>query len=104
MEAVNARVEAPVAPVDGKLPKMSKLQSTVLHFVNKAASGDQTATAKLLALVDQIETSGTGRQRPYPLSAPDIEVVRATYERMKEIERQEEELSVKKDSDRDDEE
>jgi Family of unknown function (DUF5681) len=82
MEAARDHV---TATVGGKSRKISKLQATAMQLATKAAGGNQAAMSKFLNWVDEIETRATAvRPTQYPLSAPDIEVLRAAYERMKQ--------------------
>lgn len=84
MEAARDQVSATVG---GKTRKISKIQATTMQLATKAASGDQAAIGKLLDWVDDIETrAAAAKPTQYPLSEPDIEVLRATYERMKQCE------------------
>ena len=68
--------------IDGKLRRISALQAAVAQLVSKAARGDPKAMVELLDRIDEIEA----RNRPsdFPLSQPDIEVLRAAYDRMKQ--------------------
>jgi Family of unknown function (DUF5681) len=70
--------------VDGKARKISKIQATAIQLATKSALGDQAAMNRFLDWVDEIETRAAAvRPTQFPLSAPDIEVLRAAYERMK---------------------
>jgi hypothetical protein len=82
LEAARDRVSATVG---GKVRKITKIQATAMQLATKAAGGDQTAINKFLDWMDEIE-SRTAAARPsqFPLSEPDIEVLRAVYERMKQ--------------------
>jgi Family of unknown function (DUF5681) len=81
MEAARDQVSATVG---GRTRMISKIQATAMQLATKAAGGDQAAIGKFLDWVDEIETR-TAAVKPseFPLSAPDIEVLRAAYERMK---------------------
>jgi hypothetical protein len=70
--------------IDGKARKVSNLQATVAQLASKAARGDQKAMVEFLDRIAEVED----RVRPseYPLSEPDVEVLRAAYERMKQCE------------------
>jgi hypothetical protein len=82
MEAARDHV---TATVGGKTRKISKIQATTMQLATKAAGGDQAAMGKFLDWIDEIETRAAAvRPTQFPLSAPDIEVLRATYERMKQ--------------------
>ena len=71
------------AMVDGRNRKISKIQATAMQLATKAARGDQAAINKFLDWIDEVETrAAAGRPTQFPLSAPDIEVLRAAYERM----------------------
>src|SRR5215211_7408998 len=80
MEAARDQV---TATVGGRTRKISKIQATAMQLATKAAGGDQAAMGKLLNWVDEIESrAAAARPVHFPLSAPDIEVLRAAYERM----------------------
>ena len=73
------------ATVGGKTRKISKIQATAMQLATKAAGGDQAAMSKFLDWIDEIETRAAAvRPTQFPLSALDIEVLRAAYERMKQ--------------------
>jgi hypothetical protein len=73
------------ATVRGKTRTISKLHATTMQLATKAAGGDPGSIAKFLDWVDKMETrAAANRPTQFPLSAPDIEVLRAAYERMKE--------------------
>ena len=56
-----------------------------MQLATKAAGGDQTAINRLLDWVDEIEIPcRCAKPSQFPLSEPDIEVIRAVYERMKQ--------------------
>jgi adenylosuccinate synthase len=83
MEAARDQV---AATVGGKSRRISKIQATAMQLATKAASGDQAAINKFLDWMDEIETrAAAARPAQFPLSEPDMEVIRATYERMKQI-------------------
>jgi hypothetical protein len=84
MEAARDQVSATVG---GKPRKISKIQATTMQLATKAAGGDQAAMGKFLDWIDEIETRAAAvKPSQFPLSAPDIEVLRAAYERMKQCE------------------
>ncbi len=84
MEAARDQVSATVG---GKTRKISKIQATTMQLATKAASGDHAAMGKFLDWIDQIETRAAAvKPTQFPLSAPDIEVLRAIYDRMKQCE------------------
>jgi hypothetical protein len=84
MEAARDQV---TATVGGKTRKISKVQATTMQLATKAAKGDHAAMGKFLDWIDQIETRAAAvKPTEFPLSAPDIEVLRAVYERMKQCE------------------
>jgi Family of unknown function (DUF5681) len=84
MEAARDQV---TATIDGKPRKISKIQATTMQLATKAAGGDQAAIGRLLDWVDDIETRAAAvKPTQFPLSAPDLEVLRAVYERMKQCE------------------
>ena len=71
--------------VGGKRRKITKIQATAMQLATKAASGDQTAINKFLDWMDAIESrAAAAKPSQFPLSEPDIEVIRAVYERMKQ--------------------
>jgi hypothetical protein len=73
------------ATVGGKTRTISKLQATTMQLATKAAGGDTGSIAKFLDWVDKIETRDAAvKPTQFPLSPPDVEVLRAAYERMKE--------------------
>ena len=82
MEA--ARDQVTVA-ISGKTRTISKLQATTMQLATKAAGGDQAAMGRFLDWVDEIETRAASvKPSQFPIGAPDIEVIRAVYERMKQ--------------------
>ena len=84
MEAARDQVSATVG---GKTRKISKIQATAMQLATKAAGGDQAAIGKFLDWMDEIETRAAAvKPSQFPLSAPDIEVLRGAYERMKQCE------------------
>lgn len=81
MEAARDQVSATVG---GRTRKISKIQATAMQLATKAAGGDQAAIGKFLDWMDEIETRAAAvKPSQFPLTAPDIEVLRAAYERMK---------------------
>ena len=74
------------ATVDGRTRPISNLQATTaLQLATKAAGGNQAAMGRFLDWIDEIETRAASvKPSQFPLSAPDIEVIRAVYERMKQ--------------------
>jgi Family of unknown function (DUF5681) len=88
MEAARDHV---TATVGGRTRKLSKLQATAMQLATKAAGGDQAAMGKFLDWIDEIETRAAAvRPTQFSLSAPDIEVLRAVYERMIQCKKPEE--------------
>jgi len=84
MEAARDQV---TATIDGKPRKISKIQATAMQLATKAAAGDRAAMGKFLDWMDEIETRAAAvKPSQFPLSEPDLEVLRATYERMKQCE------------------
>jgi hypothetical protein len=82
MEAARDQV---TATVGGRTRTISKLQATTMQLATKAAGGDQAAIGRFLDWIDEIETRAASvKPTQFPLSAPDIEVIRAAYERMKQ--------------------
>jgi Family of unknown function (DUF5681) len=85
MEAARDQVSATIG---GKTRKISKLQATTMQLATKAASGDHAAMGKFLDWIDDIETRAAAvKPTQFPLSEPDLEVLRAAYERMKQCEK-----------------
>src|SRR5450759_4826368 len=86
MEAARDHV---TATVGGRTRKISKIQATTMQLATKAAGGDQAAMGKFLDWIDEIETRAAAvRPTQFPLSVPDIEVLRSAYERMKQCDPQ----------------
>jgi hypothetical protein len=57
------------ATIGGKTRTISKLQATTMQLATKAASGDQAAMNKLLALIDEIEIrAAAAKPSQFPLS------------------------------------
>ena len=84
MEAARDQVSATIG---GKTRKISKIQATTMQLATKAAGGDHAAMGKFLDWIDEIETrAATVKPAQFPLSAPDLEVLRAIYDRMKQCE------------------
>ena len=82
MEAARDQV---TVTVGGRSRRISKLQATTMQLATKAAGGDQAATSKLLDWVDEIETRAANvKPSEFPIGEPDIELIRAVYERMKQ--------------------
>jgi hypothetical protein len=81
MEAAHHPV---TAMIGGKKRTISTLSATTMQLAKKAAGGDHRATVKFLDYVDKIESRAAAtRPTQFPLSEPDLEVLRAVYERMK---------------------
>jgi Family of unknown function (DUF5681) len=84
MEAARDHV---TATVGGKSRKISKIQATTMQLATKAASGNHAAMSKFLDWIDEIETrAAAAKPTQFPLGEPDLEVLRAAYERMKQSE------------------
>ena len=84
MEAARDQVSATIG---GKTRKISKIQATTMQLATKAAGGDHAAMGRFLDWIDEIETRAAAvKPAQFPLSAPDLEVLRAAYERMKQCE------------------
>jgi hypothetical protein len=84
-------MEAALHPVTvtigGKKRKITNIQATAMQLASKAASGNQAAMVKWLDWVDDIESrAAAAKPSEFPLSEPDLEVLRASYERMKQCE------------------
>jgi hypothetical protein len=83
LQAANDQV---VATIEGKPRRISKVQATTMQLATKAAGGDQAAMSKFLDWVDEIETrAAASRPAQFPLSAADLEVLAAVYDRMMKI-------------------
>ena len=73
------------ATVDGRTRPISNLQATALQLARQSAGGNQVAMGRFLDWIDELETRAASvKPSQFPLSAPDIEVIRAVYERMKQ--------------------
>src|SRR5262245_10654461 len=71
-----------IATINGKPRRISTAQATALQLATKAASGNQAMLSKFLDWVDEIETRAAAvKPTQFPLSAPDLDVLRAAYER-----------------------
>ena len=82
LEAARDQVSATVG---GRVRKITKIQATAMQLATKAAGGDQAAINKFLDWMDEIESrAAAARPSQFPLSEPDVEVLRAVYERMKQ--------------------
>jgi hypothetical protein len=82
MEAARDQVSATIG---GKTRKISKIQATTMQLATKAAGGDHAAMGRFLDWIDEIETRAAAvKPAQFPLSEVDLEVLRATYERMKQ--------------------
>ena len=87
MEAARDQVSATVG---GKARKISKIQATAMQLATKSAGGDQVAINKFLDWMDEIESrAAAAKPAQFPLSQPDVEVIRAVYERMKQCKSEE---------------
>ena len=86
MEAARDQV---TATVGGRSRTISKLQATTMQLATKAAGGDHAAIGRFLDWIDEIETRAASvKPTQFPLSEPDIEVLRAAYERMKQCDQE----------------
>jgi adenylosuccinate synthase len=82
MEAARDQV---TTTIGGRTRRISSLQATTMQLATKAAGGDQAAIGRFLDWVDEIETRAANvKPSQFPISEPDIEVIRAVYERMKQ--------------------
>jgi hypothetical protein len=69
--------------IDGKSRKITAIHATTLQLATKAAHGDPKAIGAFLDAVDEIETrAAAAKPAEFPLSARDLEVLRAAHERM----------------------
>jgi hypothetical protein len=81
MDAAHSPV---TATIGGKKRTISTLHATTMQLATKAAGGDSKSIVKFLDRVDKIESRAADtKPTQYPLSEPDLEVLRAIYERMK---------------------
>jgi hypothetical protein len=72
------------ATIGGKQRTISTLHATIMQLAKKAAGGDHRAAVKFIDYVDKMESRAAAtRPTQFPLSEPDLEVLRAVYERMK---------------------
>jgi hypothetical protein len=84
---MNAANDQVVVTVEGKKRRISKSQAAAMQLATQAAGGNQKAIAKFLDWIDEIETrEAAKRPEQFPLSALDLEVLQAVYERMKQCE------------------
>ena len=84
---MNAANDQVVVTVDGEKRRISKSQAAAMQLATKAAGGDQKAIANFLNWIDEFESrEAAKRPTQFPLSAPDLEVLQAVYERMKQCE------------------
>src|SRR5262245_10231293 len=75
------------ATIGGKTRKISTIQATAMQLATKAAGGDHVAISKFLDWMDEIESRvAAAKPAQFPSSEPDIEVIRAVYERMSKLE------------------
>ena len=73
------------ATIGGKKRTISTLHATTMQLATRAAGGDPKSMAKFLDWVDKIESRAAAtKPTQFPLSEPDLEVLRAAYERMKQ--------------------
>jgi hypothetical protein len=73
------------ATIGGKQRTISTLHATIMQLAKKAAGGEHRAMVKFLDYVDKIESRvAAARPTQFPLSEPDVEVLRAAYKRMRE--------------------
>jgi hypothetical protein len=72
-----------VANIGGQQRTITAVHATALQLATQAAKGDQRAMAKFLEWVDEIEKRAAAkRPTEFPFSEPDLEVLRAIYDRM----------------------
>jgi adenylosuccinate synthase len=84
---MNAANDQVIVTSDGKKRRVSKSQAAAMQLATKAAGGDQRAIAHFLTWIDEIESrEAANRPAQFPLSASDLEVLQAVYERMKQCE------------------
>lgn len=74
--------------INGQRRRISTAQATALQLAFKAARGrSERAIADFLDRIDEIETqAAAAKPAPFPLSAVDVEVLKATFARMKQCE------------------
>jgi len=84
---MEAALHPVTATLNGKKRKITNIQATTMQLATKAASGNQAAMVKFLDWIDEIETrAAAAKPSQFPLSEADLEVLRATYQRMKQCE------------------
>ncbi len=83
MEAAHDQV---TLTVGGKKRKIPKIHATAMQLATKAALGNQAAINKFLDVLDEIEIrAATAKPAEYPLSDPDIKVIRAVHARIEQM-------------------
>lgn len=81
-EAANAPVNA---VIDGEQRKITKAQAALMQLATKASQGDQAAVNKFMQWFDEFEArANAAKPAQFPLEERDLEVLRATHERMKQ--------------------
>jgi hypothetical protein len=81
MEAASAPV---TATIDGKRRQITKIDATAMQLATKAAGGDQRSIGQFLDWIDEIEKrAAANKPVQFPFSPADLEVLEATYQRMK---------------------
>lgn len=84
---MNAANDQVIVTSDGKKRRVSKSQAAAMQLATKAAGGDQRAIAQFLDWIDEFESrEAAKRPTQFPLSASDLEVLQAVYQRMKQCE------------------
>jgi hypothetical protein len=82
---MQAALNPVTAIIGGKKRTISSLHATTMQLAKKAAGGDSKSMAKFLDWVDKIESRAAAvKPTQFPLSEPDVEVLRAAYKRMRE--------------------
>ncbi len=82
MDAANTQV---MATIDGKQRKITKVVAAAMQLATKAAGGDKQSMGRFLDWIDEIEArAAAAKPVQFPFSALDLEVLRETYERMKQ--------------------
>lgn len=84
-----AAADQVIATIGGKPRKISKLQAAVMQLATKAAGGDPKSMGQFLEWFDDMEKrASTARPTQFPFGELDLEVLHATYARMKQCSRE----------------
>jgi len=80
MEAVSEPVSA--LPNPESAPPVTKLQATIRQLVDKAASGDARATAKVIELIAELEARAEGALPSFRFTEADREAILEVHRRL----------------------